>query len=134
MHGMSQILKSVILSVISVKSVVNQWTPVFYFLLNNCSAGHPISLCLQYLQVRLPRIKLFPVVDNTTISIAANNKMKLNLMIIITIAVRRGIRETSRSGIISFHVKLFSQNFDGSPFLKNRELSLPLPKPQVLPQ
>jgi hypothetical protein len=43
-------------------------------------------------------------------------------MIIKTIAIRRGIRETKASGIISFQVILFLQNFDGSPLLKNREL------------
>lgn len=66
--------------------------------------------------------------------IAANNIMKSNLIINKTVAVMRGIRETSKSGIISFQVKLFSQNRDGSPLRKNKELSLPLPKPQVLPQ
>jgi hypothetical protein len=66
--------------------------------------------------------------------IAANSKIRLNLIIISAIAITSGIRDTNKSGIISFQVMLFSQNFVGSPLLKNNELSLPLPKPQVFPQ
>jgi hypothetical protein len=66
--------------------------------------------------------------------IAANKRMKSNLIINKTIQIMNGSREINKSGIISFHDISFLQNFTGSPLLKNKALSLPFPNPQVLPQ
>lgn len=45
-----------------------------------------------------------------------------------------GTSEINKSGITSFQDIFLSQNFEGLPLLKKKELSLPLPNPQVLPQ
>jgi len=103
-------------------------------LLNNLSAGQPDSLWLQYLQVKLPRINPFPIVVNPIIMITANKRVKSKLIIISTIPIMNGTRETNKSGIISFQDISLLQKFAGSPLLKNKALSLPLPNPQVLPQ
>jgi hypothetical protein len=102
--------------------------------LNNFSAGQPISLCLQNLQVKLPRINWLPAVVNAINKIKANNRNGSNLIISKTIPAINGIRVTNKSGIMSFQVNLLLQKSELSPFLKNNELTLPLANPQVLPQ
>jgi len=67
------------------------------FLLNNCSAEQPISLCLQYLHVRLARINPFPIVVKPINMIVAKSRIRLNLIIIKTIAIRSGTREINKS-------------------------------------
>jgi hypothetical protein len=41
---------------------------IYLPLLNNLSAGQPSSLCLQYLQVKVPRINPLPAVVNAIIA------------------------------------------------------------------
>jgi hypothetical protein len=107
---------------------------IYLPLLNNLSAGQPNSLCLQYLQVKVPRINPLPAVANAIIANKVIRRSKSNLIMSNTIPMITGISETNKSGIISFQDILLLQKFKGSPFLKNNELILPLPNPQVLPQ
>jgi hypothetical protein len=65
--------------------------------------------------------------------IAINRKMS-KLEISKTKPIRKGMTETNMSGTISFHPVTFLQNLEALPLLKSRTLSLPFPKPQVLPQ
>lgn len=49
MHGLSQIIKSVILSVISVKSVVNKFMEINILIINaKKSAKYSSGFCLEY--------------------------------------------------------------------------------------
>jgi hypothetical protein len=105
----------------------------FLLLLNNCSAGQPISLCLQNLQAKELRTKPFPAevsITNKTIRIKIN-QLKLNIN--NTIPTTTGIIETKKSGRISFQLILRLRNAFGFPFLKNNELILPFPKAQYFP-
>jgi hypothetical protein len=107
---------------------------IFYSLLNSLSAGQPNSLCLQYLQVNFPRINPLPTVVKIINNIIAISNIISNFVINKNIPIAIGINVTNKSGIMSFQDIFLSQNFEGSPLLKNEELSLPLPNPQVLPQ
>ncbi len=80
-------------------SVILNQLRVLFRLLNNSSAGQPISLCLQYLQVRLPRINPFPAVVRTIKVTVANSRIKSNSIIIKTMPIIRGTREIKRSGL-----------------------------------
>jgi len=64
----------------------------------------------------------------------ADNKKMSNATITSVIPVTTGNKTTNRSGIIAFHDISVMQNLALSPFLKNRELMLPFPKPHVFPQ
>ena len=104
----------------------------YFFFLKNFSAGHPISLCLQYLQAYEPLTNAFPPeVKKTRI----NNNVKINqekLVIKIKIAPTIGKIENKRSGNKSFiFISLLLNNL-GLPFLKIRAEHLPLPKAQNL--
>jgi hypothetical protein len=98
---------------------------IYFPLLNSISAEHPSSLCLQYLQANDPRIKPFPIVVNIKSNTNADNRRRSNLVIRRVTPMSKGIKDIKISGIIFFHVKSLTQNFEISPFLKNHELSLP---------
>ena len=106
---------------------------VWALLLNNCSAGQPSSFCLQYLQANEPLNKAFPHKESTVKITINTNISQVKSMIKAMIPPTRGKIRTKKSGIKSFHEISVSVNLSGSPFLKNRGDSLPLPRPQNLP-
>jgi len=88
---------------------------------------------LQYLHAKEPLNTALPQKESST-SITNNvNINHVKFMIKAMIPPTRGKIRTRKSGIKSFHEIFLSVNPSGVPFLKNREHSLPLPKPQILP-
>ena len=104
-----------------------------FFLLKSCSAGHPSSLCLQYLHANDPLIKPFTGKASNVNNKTSNKTNQLKLIINKTIPMTKGIIDTRKSGMISIQLIFLSINFLENPFLKNIEHSLPFPNAQRLP-
>jgi hypothetical protein len=103
------------------------------YLLNSLSAGQPNLCCLQYLQVKTPLIIALPIEDKIN-NIRINNKIiQENFEIKMITPPTKGKIKIIKSGIMSFQLISCWGNLELSPFLKNRELKRPLPKPQVFP-
>lgn len=67
-------------------------------LLNNLSAGQPISRCLQYLQANEPRMMALPPKDRARRTISNNKMSQLKSLIRRTTAPIAGNIETMKSG------------------------------------
>jgi len=107
---LSSILINLIFSVLKKLRGVRGEFHFLPFLLNNCSAGQPISLCLQNLQAKEPRTKLFPAevrIANNTIN-SRINQLKLNIN--NALPTNKGIIETRKSGSISFQQAFFNMS------------------------
>jgi hypothetical protein len=74
-----------------------------------------------------------PTVVNSNNNRIITKITQLKSIINNTMPATIGITETRISGSISFKVGCIRLNSCESPFLKNRQTSLPLPKAQALP-
>ena len=104
-----------------------------FVLSNSRCAGHPISLCLQYLHAIFPRTSAFPANPRMKRAITRKRRIQLNSVMRSANPTTRGMKNTRKSGMMSFLVICRRLKCSGVPLGKNIQLNRPFAKAQVLP-